>query len=54
MPQRFAELGDLHADIDDHVFDLAPLLDWAERDERAGAEPPADPESDTGTAGGTP
>ncbi|GAA4125645.1 non-homologous end-joining DNA ligase [Nocardioides fonticola] len=32
MPARFAELGDLHADIDDHVFDLAPLLAWAERD----------------------
>ena len=54
VPQRFAELGDQHADIDDHVFDLAPLLDWAERDEREGAEPPVDPESDTGTAGGTP
>ena len=28
----FRSLGDLHADIDDHVFDLAPLLEWAERD----------------------
>ena len=36
VPERFAELGDLHADIDDHVFDIAPLLEWAERDERAG------------------
>ena len=36
VPQRFAELGDLHADIDDHVFDIAPLLEWAERDEREG------------------
>ena len=26
MPARFAELGDLHADIDDQVFDIAPLL----------------------------
>jgi DNA primase len=33
VPQRFAELGDLHADIDDHVFDIAPLLEWAERDD---------------------
>lgn len=32
VPARFAELGDLHADLDDHVFDLAPLLAWAERD----------------------
>jgi DNA primase len=34
MPARFAELGDLHAGIDDAVFDIAPLLEWAERDER--------------------
>ncbi len=32
MPERFAELGDLHAGIDDAVFDIAPLLEWAERD----------------------
>jgi DNA primase len=44
VPDRFAELGDLHADIDEHVFDLAPLLEWADRDEAEGAEPPADPE----------
>ena len=36
MPSRVAALGDLHAGIDDAVFDLAPLLAWAERDERAG------------------
>jgi DNA ligase D-like protein (predicted polymerase) len=36
VPARFAKLGDLHADIDDHVFDIAPLLAWAERDEAAG------------------
>ncbi|MFC5179684.1 non-homologous end-joining DNA ligase [Nocardioides taihuensis] len=40
VPARFAELGDLHADIDDHVFDIAPLLAWAERDEREGKEVP--------------
>jgi DNA ligase D len=39
MPTRFAELGDLHAGIDDAVFDIAPLLEWAERDD---AEVPAD------------
>jgi len=44
VPARFAELGDLHGDIDDHPFDIAPLLEWAERDEAQGAEPPADPD----------
>ncbi|RNL62586.1 ATP-dependent DNA ligase [Nocardioides marmoriginsengisoli] len=44
MPDRFAELGDLHHDIDDHVFDLAPLLEWAARDEAAGSETPPEPE----------
>ncbi|PJJ73430.1 DNA ligase D [Diaminobutyricimonas aerilata] len=44
VPKRFAELGDLHAGIDDAVFDLAPLLEWADRDEREGAAPPADPD----------
>ena len=33
MPARFAELGDLHAGIDDTPFDIAELLDWSERDE---------------------
>jgi DNA ligase D len=36
MPERFARLGDLHAGIDDAVFDIAPLLEWADRDEREG------------------
>ncbi len=45
VPARFAELGDLHGDIDDHPFDIAPLLEWAERDEAHGAEPPADPDA---------
>jgi DNA ligase D len=49
MPARFAELGDLHAGIDDAVFDLATLLEWADRDERAGAEDPGEP-FDPGTA----
>jgi DNA ligase D len=38
MPARFAETGDLHAGIDEAVFDIAPLLEWAERDS---AEAPA-------------
>ena len=33
MPARFAELGDLHAGIDDAVWNIAPLLEWADRDE---------------------
>ena len=45
VPARFAELGDLHGDIDDHPFDFAPLLEWADRDEAQGAEPPADPDA---------
>src|SRR5437763_2046231 len=32
VPARFAELGDLHAGIDDAVFCLDPLLEWAGRD----------------------
>ncbi|WP_116999458.1 non-homologous end-joining DNA ligase [Desertimonas flava] len=40
MPRRFAEIGDLHAGIDDAVFDIAPLLEWADRDDAAGAEDP--------------
>ncbi|WP_370618491.1 non-homologous end-joining DNA ligase [Mumia sp. Pv 4-285] len=42
MPTRFAELGDLHAGIDDAVFSIAPLLEWADRDEAEGAETPPD------------
>jgi DNA ligase D len=34
MPARFAMLGDVHAGIDDVHFDIQPLLEWAERDER--------------------
>jgi DNA ligase D len=33
VPDRFARLGDLHAGIDDAVFDIAPLLEWADRDD---------------------
>lgn len=46
VPERYAKLGDLHADIDKHVFDIAPLLEWADRDEREGADTPPEPEDD--------
>jgi DNA primase len=36
MPARFAELGDLHAGIDEAVCDLRVLLEWVEREEREG------------------
>jgi DNA primase len=42
VPARFAALGDLHADIDHAVFAIDELLDWAERDERAGERAPED------------
>jgi DNA ligase D len=34
VPARFAELGDLHAGIDDDVFRIDRLLEWADRDAR--------------------
>jgi DNA ligase D len=40
VPARFAKLGDLHAGIDDAVFSIEPLLEWAERDEHEGAADP--------------
>jgi DNA ligase D len=46
VPERFARLGDLHAGIDAAVFSLEPLLEWAERDERAGAPAPPEPDGD--------
>ncbi|MBA8794634.1 DNA ligase D [Friedmanniella endophytica] len=45
VPARYAELGDLHAGIDDAVFSIAPLLEWADRDEKQGAETPPEPEA---------
>jgi DNA ligase D len=38
VPGRFAKLGDLHEGIDDAVYSLDRLLEWAERDERSGLE----------------
>jgi DNA ligase D len=34
MPARFAELGDLTHGIDEAMWSIEPLLEWAERDER--------------------
>jgi DNA ligase D len=42
VPARFAELGDLHAAIDDTAHRLDTLLEWAARDEKSGLEGPAD------------
>jgi DNA ligase D len=40
VPGRFAEVGDLHGGMDDAVFSLEPLLEWADRD---GVEEPPEP-----------
>ncbi|WP_433893965.1 non-homologous end-joining DNA ligase [Streptomyces sp. CA-111067] len=34
MPARFADIGDLHADMDEHAFRLDAALELADRDER--------------------
>ena len=40
VPGRFAAFGDLHAGIDAAVFPIEELLEWADRDDRAGAADP--------------
>jgi DNA ligase D-like protein (predicted polymerase) len=40
VPERFAKLGDLHRGIDDEVFSVERLLEWADRDERDGVPDP--------------
>ena len=44
VPDRFSRLGDVHAGIDEAAYSLERLLEWADRDERAGERepPPAD------------
>jgi DNA ligase D len=42
VPARFAELGDIHAGIDQAVFAIDELLAWADREERAGAADPGE------------
>ena len=44
MPARYASVGDLHADIDDHIYRLDELLEWADRDERDNKAAPPDAE----------
>ncbi|MBK8436020.1 MAG: non-homologous end-joining DNA ligase [Austwickia sp.] len=41
VPERFAAVGDLHAGMDEAVYDVSSLLEWADRDEREGGAPPA-------------
>jgi len=45
VPDRFTRLGDLHEGIDEAVYSLETLLEWAERDESAGAEVPPEPDA---------
>jgi len=44
VPARFAALGDLHRGIDDAVFGIDELLEWAARDEAAGVADAGVPE----------
>ena len=46
VPSRFAQLGDLHAGIDQAVFRIDELLEWAVRDEHAGEIDHGDPDDD--------
>jgi DNA ligase D len=45
MPARFAEVGDLHAGMDDAVYGIEPLLEWADRDDRDGAADVPEPDA---------
>jgi hypothetical protein len=46
VPARFAALGDLHAGIDEAVYRIDTLLEWAARDEREGAPAPNEDEDE--------
>jgi DNA ligase D len=48
VPARYARLGDLHGGIDDAVFSIEPLLEWADRDEHAGQPDPGQPDDTAG------
>jgi DNA primase len=52
VPARFAERGDLHAGIDDAVFVIDELLEWAARDAREGAADEGDPDEPAGPDAG--
>lgn len=43
VPARYAQVGDLTAEIDEVAHRLDVLLDWAARDERDGAQMPPEP-----------
>jgi DNA ligase D len=43
VSERFARLGDLHEGIDEAVFSIEQLLEWADRDDRRGIGDPGDP-----------
>ncbi|HEY0239933.1 MAG TPA: ATP-dependent DNA ligase, partial [Friedmanniella sp.] len=45
MGERFARIGDLHADIDAHPYAIDTLLEWADRDEHDSDVHPAEPEA---------
>jgi DNA ligase D len=47
VPARFAALGDLHAGIDDAVYRIDTLLEWAARDQRDGVPVPQDDEDES-------
>ena len=42
VPARFRAIGDLHSGIDQAVFRIDELLEWAARDEHAGVADPGD------------
>ena len=44
MPGRYAAVGDLHAGMDDAVYDVSSLLEGADRDEREGGHSPGSEE----------
>jgi DNA ligase D len=44
VPERYARLGDLHAGIDDTAYSLDTLLEWGDRDHRAGIGDPGAPD----------
>jgi DNA ligase D-like protein (predicted polymerase) len=44
VPERFARLGDLHAGIDEAVFPIDQLLEWADRDDQDGEADPGEPD----------
>ncbi len=51
VPQRFAELGDLHERIDETAWDIAPLLEWADRDDAEPEGPDDDGPAEDGEEG---